>query len=110
REVRPGDRRVAERFYDPDELAWLPDAAVGIALGVGHPVRHAELQPGEDVVDLGSGGGIDCLLAARAVGPSGTVVGVDFLDEMVERGRAAAGAVGLTNVRFVRSEIEELPL
>lgn len=108
--VRPGDRRVAERFYAADELRWLPDEATAIALGVGHPVRYAGLRPGEDVVDLGSGGGIDCLLAARAVGPEGSVVGVDFLDEMVERGRRAASAVGMGNVRFVRGEIESLPL
>ena len=108
--VSPGDRRVAERFYEPEELDWLPAEATAIALGVGHPVRHASLRPGEDVVDLGSGGGIDCLLAARAVAPEGTVVGVDFLDEMVERGRRASVAAGLENARFVRGEIESLPL
>lgn len=108
--VTPGDRRVAERFYDADELRWLPAEAAAMALGVGHPVRHAELRPGEDVVDLGSGGGIDCLLAARAVGRDGSVVGVDFLDEMVERGRRAAAVARLDTVRFVRGEIESLPL
>jgi arsenite methyltransferase len=108
--VRPGDRRVAERFYAADELSWLPEEATTIALGVGHPVRHADLKPGEEVVDLGSGGGIDCLLAARVVGPDGSVVGVDFLEEMVERGRRAADAAGLRNLRFVRGEIESLPL
>ena len=109
-DVRPGDRRVAERFYGSEELAWLPDEVTTIALGVGNPVRYAGLQPGEDVVDLGSGGGIDCLLAARAVGPEGSVVGVDFLEEMVRRGRVAAAAAGLGNVRFVQGEIESLPL
>lgn len=108
--VGPGDRRVAERFYDADELQWLPNEATAIALGVGHPVRYAGLRPGEDVVDLGSGGGIDCLLAARAVGPEGSVVGIDFLEEMVERGRRAAAAAGMGNVRFIRDEIESLPL
>lgn len=108
--VRPGDRRVARRFYAPDELSWLPPDASAIALGVGNPVRFAQLQPGDDVVDLGSGGGIDCLLAARAVGSDGSVIGVDFLDEMVERGRSAAAAVELRNVTFVRGEIEDLPL
>ncbi|HUH17541.1 MAG TPA: methyltransferase domain-containing protein [Methylomirabilota bacterium] len=108
--VRPTDRRVAERFYSADELAWLPDETVRIALGVGNPVRHAGLRQGDDVVDLGSGGGIDCLLAARAVGPGGSVVGVDFLPEMVARATAAAATAGLTNVRFVRGEIEALPL
>jgi SAM-dependent methyltransferase len=108
--VRPGDRRVAERFYPARDLEWLPDETVRAALGVGNPVAHAELRAGEDVLDLGSGGGIDCLLARRAVGQSGSVVGVDFLEEMVDRGRRAAVAAGLSNVRFVRGEIEDLPL
>src|SRR5687767_4109505 len=66
-DVRPTDRAVAERFYSAVDLAGLPDETVRIALGVGNPVRHAGLTAGEAVVDLGSGGGIDCLLAARAV-------------------------------------------
>ncbi|MGQ0609207.1 MAG: methyltransferase domain-containing protein [Chloroflexota bacterium] len=111
RSVRPGDTRVAERFYSPEELAGLPDDTVRIALGVGNPVRLAKLQHGDDVVDLGSGGGIDSILAARIVGPTGSVVGVDFLSEMVTRGTAAAAAVpGLDNVRFVQAEIESIPL
>ena len=108
--VQPTDRRVAERFYNRQELAGLPDDTVRIALGVGNPVRHAGLQPGERVLDLGSGGGIDCLLAARQVGPNGDVIGVDFLPEMIDRATAAAAAVGATNVRFLRGEIEALPL
>jgi arsenite methyltransferase len=108
--VRPTDRRVAERFYPSGDLSWLPHETVRSALGVGNPVSFAELQPGDDLVDLGSGGGIDCLLASRAVGPTGTVVGIDFLDEMVARGRRAAADVGLDNVSFVRAEIEDLPL
>lgn len=110
RSVGPSDTRVAERFYSSADLAGIPDETVRIALGVGNPVRLASLQGGDDVVDLGSGGGIDCLLAARAVGPSGSVVGVDFLPEMVARGTSAAEAVGLDNVRFVQGEIEALPL
>lgn len=108
--VRPIDRRVAERFYPPADLAWLPDETVRSALGVGNPASFAELRAGEDVLDLGSGGGIDCLLAGRAVGPAGSVVGVDFLEEMVARGRRAAAAAGLHNVTFVQAEIEALPL
>jgi arsenite methyltransferase len=108
--VRPSDRAVAERFYSAEELAGLPDETVRIALGVGNPVRLARLGLGEDVVDLGSGGGGDCLLAARAVGPEGSVVGVDFLPEMVERATRAAREAGLDNVRFVVGEIERLPL
>ncbi len=108
--VRPTDRRVAERFYPAAELDGLPEAAIRMALGVGDPVRYANLRPGQDVVDLGSGGGIDGLLAARAVGPSGSVVGVDFLADMVDRATAAAAEVGLSNVRFVEGLIEALPL
>ena len=108
--VGPTDRRVAERFYSPDELAGLPEPTVRMALGVGNPVRHADLQPGQTVVDLGSGGGIDCLLAARAVGPSGSVVGVDFLADMVARATLAAADAGVPNVRFVEGLIEALPL
>jgi arsenite methyltransferase len=108
--VKPTDGAVASRFYDPAELAGVPNETVRIALGVGNPVRHARLQAGEDVVDLGSGGGIDCLMAARAVGPQGSVVGVDFLPEMVRRATRAAGEAGLENVGFVVGEIEALPL
>jgi SAM-dependent methyltransferase len=110
RSVAPTDRRIAQRFYSADELAALPDETVRLALGVGNPVRHANLHPGDDVVDLGSGGGIDCLLAGRAVDATGSVIGIDFLSEMVARGTAAAQAAGLDNVRFVQGEIEALPL
>lgn len=108
--VRPTDRRVAERFYSTDELAGVPEDPIRMALGVGNPVRHAGLRPGNDVVDLGSGGGIDCLLAGRAVGRSGSVVGVDFLADMVDRATAAAAEFGLSNIRFVEGLIEALPL
>ena len=108
--VEPMDRRVAERFYSPKDLVPLPDESVRMALGVGDPVRHANLEPGEDVVDLGSGGGIDCLLAALAVGPSGSVVGVDFLADMVGRATRAASDAGLPNVAFIEGTIEALPI
>ena len=110
RSVGPTDRQVAERFYSPQELAGLPDETVRSALGVGNPVRHAGLRPGDDVLDLGSGGGIDCLIAARSVGPEGSVVGIDFLAEMVERATRAAVEAGLVHVHFVEGEIEALPL
>ena len=108
--VRPADRRVAERFYSAEELAGLPEETVRMALGVGNPVRQAGLRTGQDVVDLGSGGGIDCLLAARAVGSSGSVLGIDFLADMVDRATRAAAETGLSNVRFVEDLIESLPL
>jgi SAM-dependent methyltransferase len=110
RSVGPTDRQVAECFYSPEELAGLPDETVRMALGVGNPVRHAGLHPGDDVLALGSGGGIDCLIAARSVAPGGSVVGIDFLAEMVERARRAAAEAGLVKVRFVESEMETLPL
>jgi arsenite methyltransferase len=108
--AEPTDRRVAERFYSLHELAGLPDETIRMALGVGNPIRHAALQPGEAVVDLGSGGGIDCLIAARAVGTSGSVVGIDFLPHMIARSKAAADQIGLANVRFIEGQIEGLPL
>jgi arsenite methyltransferase len=108
--VSPSDRQVAERFYNPEELDGLPDETIRIALGVGNPVRHAGLNAGDDVLDLGSGGGIDCLMAARVVAPGGHVVGVDFLAEMVDRATRAAAEAGLADVRFIESEIEALPL
>jgi SAM-dependent methyltransferase len=73
-------------------------------------VRHARLRTGDDVLDLGSGGGIDCLIAARSVAPGGRVVGIDFLAEMVDRATRAAVEAGLVNVRFLESEMEALPL
>ena len=108
--VGPTDRRVAERYYSGHELSGLPEPTIRMALGVGNPVRHADLRPGQDVVDLGSGGGIDCLLAGRVVGPAGSVVGVDFLSDMVDRATAAVPEAGLDNVRFVEGLIEALPL
>ena len=110
RSVGPTDRRVAERFYNPDELAGLPDETIRSALGVGNPVRHAGLSAGDDVLDLGSRGGVDCLIAARSVAPGGTVVGIDFLAEKIDRATHSAAEAGLRNVRFVESEIEALPL
>ena len=101
---------VAEGFYSPEELAGLPGEAIEFALGVANPVRHANLRPGEDVLDLGCGAGIDTLLAARAVGSTGTAIGVDMTPEMVARARANAAAASLSNVEIRQGLIEELPL
>jgi len=106
-----GGESVARRFYTDDELAEVPAGAVGWSLSVGNPVRYALLQQGETVLDVGSGGGIDTILAARRVGPEGRVVGLDILEEMCERGlrhAAEAGVEGWTE--FVRGEMEDIPL
>lgn len=109
-QVRADGTAVAEAFYAPEELAALPHEAVALALGVGHPVRYAALNPGESVLDLGCGAGIDTLLAAAAVGPSGRVVGLDMTPEMVARARRNAAAAGFGHVEIHEGLIETLPL
>ena len=101
---------VAESFYAPEELARIPWEAVELALGVGHPVRHASLRPDEVVLDLGCGAGIDTLLAAMAVGPGGRAIGLDMTPEMVERTRRQATAAGLAHVEVREGLMEEIPL
>lgn len=102
---------MAERFYSAEELAELPTDAVRWALGVANPVRHAQLGRGETVLDVGSGGGIDTLLAARRVGRTGRVIGLDFLGEMCDRARANAAATGVEGwVEFRQGEMERIPL
>lgn len=86
---------VAAELYSEEELAGLPEALVASSLGVGNPQRPAALQPGEVVIDLGSGGGIDTLIAARAVAPTGRAIGLDTLPEMLERAAANAAAAGI---------------
>lgn len=97
-------------LYDAVEAAQIPEAALLASLGCGNPTALAQLNPGETVLDLGSGGGIDVLLSARRVGPTGFAYGLDMTDEMLalaERNRAEAGA---TNVRFLKGHIESIPL
>lgn len=104
-------RKMAARLYDAEQLAVAPDGAVDWFLGVGNPVRHAGLRPGEVVVDLGCGGGIDTVLAAHEVGPSGRAIGVDTLDEMCDRTRKSAEDAGLADrCEARRGEMESLPL
>ena len=107
----PADESVAAAaLYSPDEQAQLPTEAVLASLGCGNPTAVAELHPGERVLDLGSGGGIDVLLSARRVGPTGFVWGVDMTPEMLQLARANAARAGITNVEFVSGTIEDVPL
>ncbi len=100
---------VAEAYYPPEDLAALPREAVTLALGVSYPLAHAALRSGEKVLDLGSGAGIDTLLAARAVGPTGRAIGIDMTPELVARTRANAAA-RLANVEVLEGMIEALPI
>jgi 2-polyprenyl-3-methyl-5-hydroxy-6-metoxy-1,4-benzoquinol methylase len=93
-----------------DDLSGLPDGAVRASLGCGNPVAVAALRPGETVLDLGSGGGIDVLLSARRVGPAGKVYGLDGAPEMIELARANAAAAGADNTEFLLGSIEDVPL
>lgn len=98
------------RFYTDEQLATLPEGAREWALGVGNPLAWAGLRSGEVVADLGSGSGIDTLLAAGAVAPGGHAIGVELLETMVERAEAFAVEASLDNVAFLRAEMETLPL
>lgn len=95
--------------YDPALLQELPPQAI-LSLGCGNPVALASLQPGQTVLDLGSGGGLDCMLAARAVGPTGQVIGVDMTPEMLEKARGHAAQAGLPQISFRLGEMEHLPV
>ena len=97
-------------LYGIDELSDLPEAAAAASLGCGNPTAVAELHPGEVVLDLGSGGGIDVILSARRVGPSGKAYGLDMTDEMLELARQNAAEAGVSNVQFLKGEIEHIPL
>ncbi len=97
-------------LYSALELAELPDAAVLASLGCGNPIAVAELHEGERVLDLGSGGGIDVLLSAKRVGPTGRAIGLDMTDEMLALAQRNAAQAGATNVEFVRGHIEAIPL
>ena len=96
--------------YTSDELEVLPADAVARSFGGGNPLAFSEVKPGDTVVDLGSGAGIDLLIAARKVGPTGHVIGVDMTDDMIERARANIAAAGLENVEVRKGIIEELPV
>jgi len=101
---------VSSNLYTTDELQGLPQEAVVASLGCGNPVAMAELHEGEVVLDLGSGGGIDVLLSARRVGPTGKAYGLDMTDEMLDLARENQRKAGVTNVEFLRGEMENIPL
>jgi arsenite methyltransferase len=100
----------SEGLYREGETDGLPEEAVLASLGCGNPIAVADLREGERVLDLGSGGGIDVLLSARRVGPSGFAYGVDMTDDMLELARRNAAKAGATNVEFRKGQIEDLPL
>lgn len=108
----PGEESdpITRDLYDQVTTATLPEQAVLASLGCGNPTALAELREGEVVLDLGSGGGIDVLLSARRVGPTGKAYGVDMTDEMLTLARKNAAAAGAGNVEFLKGEIEDIPL
>jgi SAM-dependent methyltransferase len=101
---------ITSDLYRDDEKAALPAEAVTASLGCGNPTALAELRPGETVLDLGSGGGIDVLLSARRVGPSGKAYGLDMTDEMLALARENQRKAGIENVEFLKGDIENIPL
>jgi arsenite methyltransferase len=105
-----GPDPITSGLYETGETAALPKEAVNASLGCGNPTALAELKPGEIVLDLGSGGGIDVLLSARRVGPTGKAYGLDMTDEMLALARENQAKSGLTNVEFLKGEIENIPL
>ncbi len=105
-----GDCACGPTLYDATLLEGLPESVTGLSLGCGDPVTIAGLNPGETVLDLGSGGGIDCFLAARQVGPEGRVIGVDMTPEMLARANANKAALDMPNVEFRQGQIEALPV
>ncbi len=101
---------ITANLYDEAQKSGLPEEAVLASLGCGNPTALAELKPGETVLDLGSGGGIDVLLSARRVGPTGKAYGLDMTDEMLALANENKAKSGLTNVEFLKGEIENIPL
>jgi arsenite methyltransferase len=101
---------ITSNLYDAAQAGTLPEEALLASLGCGNPTALAELKPGETVLDLGSGGGIDVLLSARRVGPSGKAYGLDMTDEMLALARENQRKSGVENVEFLKGEIEHIPL
>ena len=96
--------------YPAEELQTLPEDLADVTLGCGNPIAKIDIHPGDTVVDLGSGGGLDCFLAAQKVGAGGRVIGVDMTPEMIGKARANAARIGAENVEFRQGQIEAIPL
>jgi SAM-dependent methyltransferase len=101
---------ISSDLYDADETREIPEEAVKASLGCGNPTALVDLKPGQTVLDLGSGGGIDVLLSARRVGPTGFVYGLDMTGDMLALARANQARAGATNVQFLEGQIESIPL
>jgi arsenite methyltransferase len=101
---------ITTNLYSADEKGWIPEKAVLASLGCGNPTALIELRPGEVVLDLGSGGGIDVLLSAHRVGPTGKAYGLDMTDDMLALARENQRQAGVENVEFLKGEIENIPL
>ena len=101
---------ISSHLYSDEQTAGLPEEAVAASLGCGNPTALVELQPGQTVLDLGSGGGIDVLLSARRVGPTGKVYGLDMTDDMLALARENQRKAGAANVEFIKGTIEAMPL
>jgi SAM-dependent methyltransferase len=108
--ITPNLDPITSHLYLEDETTSLPTEAVAASIGCGNPTALAELKPGETVLDLGSGGGIDVLLSARRVGPTGKAYGLDMTDEMLALARENQRKAGVQNVEFLKGEIENIPL
>jgi len=100
----------ASKLYPASDLETMPEEVTGLSMGCGDPITLATLKPGQTVLDLGSGGGIDCFMAAKKVGETGHVIGVDMTAEMLEKARANQSRMGFKNVEFRLGEIEHLPV
>lgn len=101
---------ITADLYNPEEISGLPEDLIASSFGCGNPTLLADLQPGEVVLDLGSGAGLDVLLSARRVGPTGKVYGLDMTDEMLATARANQERAGIKNVEFLKGYIEDIPL
>lgn len=105
-----GDSSCNSELYNPELLSQIPEDITNFSLGCGDPISQAGILPGQTVLDLGSGGGLDCFLAARLVGATGRVIGIDMTPEMIAKSRLSAERLGITNVEFRQGYLEDLPV